>query len=116
MESRLITKENLESYFTHFEGKYKRFTREFESDIQEFESRKEVEDWFSDLFGEDFILQDVFSVGDKRCWNYTVIHDRDEWTKGQEILKQQGYLSGGDYMWSYQIVQVFEDGSIHIVY
>lgn len=110
----MITKDNLESYYTYSEG-HKRLKREFESDIQEFRSLEEVQRWFTEMFGEDFILESVFPVGNLECWNYLVIHNKIEWTKGQALLKQ-GRPAGEDYLWSYQSIQVFANGDIHIVF
>lgn len=104
-----------EKWTTYFEGKHKRFTPDFESDIPDFENREEAQKWFMSMFAEDFVLSSAFSIGDRMCWNYIVIHNRDEWTMGQKLL-EQGLPAGEDYLWSYQSIQLFENGDVHIVF
>ncbi|MNT30297.1 hypothetical protein D3C72_1660850 [compost metagenome] len=113
----MINKENIESYYTLQDGKHRRLSRKFESELPQFSSHIEASEWFSDLFNKSFVLGSVFSVGEQKCWDYQLIHNRKEWEAGREMLITQGHSSDAmDYLWSYQNIQIFDDGNVHIVF
>ncbi|MNS71917.1 hypothetical protein D3C72_1053090 [compost metagenome] len=113
----MINKENLESYYTLKDGKYRRLTRQFESELPQFNSHVEAAEWFSDLFNNSFMLGSAFPVGEQKCWDYCLIHNRKDWESGIEQLITQGHVTDNrEYLWSYQNIQIFDDGNVHIVF
>jgi hypothetical protein len=114
--SEVITKDNLCSYFHLWDGKYRRLTRSFESDIPSFASHKEAQAWFEELFGDDFVLADTTMVDGEKLWIYTLIVNRSEWEAGREQLRELGYSSGMGFMMSTHKIEIFDSGNVHIVY
>ncbi|QHW35811.1 hypothetical protein GZH47_33505 (plasmid) [Paenibacillus rhizovicinus] len=112
----MVTKENLESYFHMWNGKHKRLTRQFEADLPQFGSQKEAAAFFTELFGNELELTDIYDVDGQDLWNYRLVIDRHTWEAGQKELNEKGYTSGADFMMATQEIQIFDDGSLHIVY
>jgi len=116
MVFQLITKDNLEEYFHLWNGKYKRLTRKFESDLPRFSSHTEARAWFKELFGDDFMISDTDTIDGEKMWFYTLLVNRPEWEKGMSGLKTQGYSSGIDFLMSSHSIEIFDSGRIHVVY
>lgn len=111
----LITKENLQSYYKK-DVPYRMLSRQFEADLPKFNSHGEVRAFFKDLFGDDFMITDSSGAGADKIYFYTIVHDRPSWEKGMKELQDNGRTAGLDFFMSTQDIQVFEDGSHHMVF
>lgn len=93
-----------------------KITREEEVTIPLFHSHEEAKKWFEDRYGKDFILTGTDYVGEEMCYFYYLILDWEEYKKGRAQLQKTGRLTGFDFLYSHQPIQIMESGSIHIVH
>lgn len=111
----MITKDNLQSYYKQGVP-YTMLSRKFEDDLPSFNSHKEVRLFFKDLFGDNFMLKSTDNINGDKIYFYTIIHDRKTWESGLKELDRNGFVSGTEFMMSTQDIQVFADGSTHMVF
>lgn len=91
-------------------------SREDEARIPPFDSHDEARQWFKAKYGEMFMLMDSEIIGGQKCYFHNLVLDYDTWLNGQEELKRTGSIVGMKYLGSYQAIQIFADGHIHIVH
>ncbi|MBJ8108950.1 hypothetical protein JDS99_04635 [Bacillus cereus group sp. N6] len=92
-------------------------SREDEAKIPSFSSHDEARSWFINKYGNTFQLVNSEPIDDQECYFYYLILDEKEFTKGRELLLKNGMLvTSIEYLGSYQSIEIFEDGRIHIVH
>ena len=94
----------------------KAITRAGENELPNFGNYEEAKAFFTERYGSDFILQDIDRIGEQLCYFHALVLDWEEYDRGQKQLREQGSLTGFEYIGSYQPIQIMEDGSLHIVY
>ena len=94
----------------------KPISREDESLLPSFSSHEEAWKYFTDLYGEDFVFQSAEYIGEQICYFYVLVINREDFEKGQITLLNENIVSGLDYLYSHQPIQIMADGSIHIVH
>lgn len=67
-----------------------------------FTGHAEARGYFEDRFGDALRLVDVRGVGESRCWRYHLVLDAGLYDRGRGPAR------------SYQPIDVFEDGSVHV--
>ena len=56
-------------------------------------------------------------IGDEKVYFYHLILDRQQYFDGFQKLKEDGFITDSlDFMNSYQPVEIFEDGRIHVIH
>lgn len=98
--------------------------RSFEKEIPEFKSHDEARTWFKEKFGDNFFMVEIMTVDDQKLYRYHLVTDRAAYDafqkKQQAAMEKQGFyaLQEEDMagFMSNNTVEIFEDGSIHIVY
>lgn len=112
----MVTKDNLQSYYKQGVP-YTMLSRQFEADLPSFNSHREVREFFKGLFGDNFLLKSTdTSFDNRKIYFYTIVHDRKAWESGLKELDRNGFTTDREFMMATQDVQVFADGSIHMVY
>lgn len=93
-------------------------SREEEVKIPEFNNHDEARQWFKAKYGDNFVLTDSEQIDDRKCYFYFLILDKAAFEAGQKELLENGYMvaNAKQYMFSHQPIQIFDDGSIHIVH
>jgi hypothetical protein len=92
-------------------------TREEEAELPFFTSHDEALQWFKKKYGNKFILTGSEMPIEQKCYFYYLILDREVYEAGQNEFVTKGIMTDAiKYMGSYQEVQIFDDGSIHIVH
>lgn len=93
-------------------------TRKDENNLPTFFSHDEAREWFQEKYGQDkFQLTDSEIIMGKKCYFYHLILNKDMYWEFFEALKKDGFVSDSDkYLGSYQSVEIFEDGFIHVVH
>lgn len=94
-------------------------SRQEESEIPLFDSYKDAQAYFSDKYGQDFVLESTDDIGGQNCYFHALIFDHATYFKGRRLLRSGNSMSGPlalDFLKSYQSIQIFEDGNIHIVH
>lgn len=94
----------------------KPISRQEESLLPKFNSHKEARKYFTDLYKDDFILQSSEYIGEQICHFYVLVINREDFEKGQTTLLNENLVSGLDYLYSHQPIQIMDDGSVHIVH
>lgn len=94
----------------------KPISRQEESLLPSFSSHEEARNYFTNLYGTDFILESADYIGDQICYFYALIINRGEYERGQELLMSGTSVSGFDFLYSYQSIQIMDNGSVHIVH
>lgn len=90
-------------------------SRDEESQLPSFGSRKEAVEFFKNKYGSDFIYEDF----DNDWHFYALIIDHESYHKGKKHLSNGQHLSGNlamDFLKSYQSIQIHNNGDIHIVH
>lgn len=93
-----------------------KISRKDEESIPQFNSHEEAKKWFEDRYGKDFILTGVDEVGDELCYFYYLILDWEQYRKGLKQIEKDGRMTGFDFLFSHQPVQIMQSGSVHIVH
>ncbi|EJP81998.1 hypothetical protein [Bacillus cereus] len=92
-------------------------SREAESQIPSFSSHDEARSWFKGIYGDSFQLTDSEIIEGQKCYFYFLILDESEFLRGQNDLQKNGFMADASkYLGSYQKIEIFEDGRIHIVH
>lgn len=91
-------------------------SREDENHFPKFISYEDARVYFSERFGSDFILQDIEDINGQQCYFHAVVVDWEQYKIGQLQFSRGEAVTGLDYIFSYQPVQIMQDGSVHVVY
>ena len=101
-------------------------TRDFDNVIPAFESHGAALAWFKSEFGKDFQSAGTDIINGEKCYFYHLIGNRKDYEFYQEYLTRQGksayqiteqnevIVESG--MFSYNSVEIFESGGVHVVY
>lgn len=96
---------------------YKRITRQEEAALPKFKSHMEARQYFKDRYKGEFALASSEEIGGRVIYFYHLVFDIEEYWKGQKALLEKGYVSDqGQFMDSYQTIEIDEDGRVHIVH
>ena len=113
----------------------RKISREDETALPRFRSHREARLWFKLKYGDAFEIDDSFAVGEGSaatvCYRYSLILDREVYERGLHLL-MRGELDGGfgpqsarggrrgigagDFLESYQSIEIMLDGSVHIIH
>jgi hypothetical protein len=98
-------------------------SRQEEAELPEFKSHDEARAYFKEKYGDAFQLSDSDVIDGRKIYFYMYIVDWDRFNKMQEYMRKQNsrLLNAADpetngFIDSYQSVQIWEDGEIHIVH
>ena len=94
-------------------------TRQEESELPVFDSYKAAQAYFDSKYGKDFILESIDDIDGQKCYFHVLVFDHAVYNKGRRILQSGDFMTGSlalDFLNSYQSIEIFEDGNIHIVY
>ena len=93
-----------------------KITREEEARIPAFQSHQEAREWFERKYKDAFILIGSEAAGSQKCFFYDLILNRKEYEEGQRQLRSGQMKDALRFLNAYQNIQIFEDGSVHIVH
>ena len=91
-------------------------SREEEAALPDFDSHEEARNWFKEKYGKDFMMVDSELISEEIIYFYHLILNRDVYEREMEKLRKGEPSVGTDLMNSYQVVEIFEGGNIHIVH
>lgn len=92
-------------------------TREDESKIPEFHNHDEARGWFKSMYGAKFALTNSEMILGRKCYFYNLILDIDTYNTGQQDLLVNGFIKDMlKYMSSHQAIQIYDNGTVHIVH
>lgn len=92
-------------------------SREDEAQIPDFSSHDEARDWFKLKYNNSFQLETSQEINGQKLYFYFLILDHEKFFKGQQEMTEKGFIGDAlEYLGSYQKIEIYEDGSIHIVH
>ncbi len=94
-----------------------KISRKAESEIPEFSSHVLAREYFKNRYGNHFVMMSSEVIGDQKVYFYSLILNRKVFEDGQKQMLKDGFMADAlDFMNSYQPVEIFEDGRIHIIH
>lgn len=94
-----------------------KISRQAESEIPDFTSHELAREYFKNKYGNQFILMSSEVIGDQKVYFYSLLLDQKVFEDGQKQMLKDGFMADAlDFMNSYQPVEIFEDGGIHIIH
>ena len=94
----------------------KKITREEEGKLPSFDNHRDAINWFKYKYIHDFRWFGTDTVGDEICHFCAIILDRKAFETGRGMLLQGNAVAGTDYLNSFQVIEIFQSGRIHIVH
>lgn len=94
-----------------------KISRQAEAEFPEFDSHENAREFFKNKYGDSFVMASSEMIGDEKVYFYHLILDRQQYFDGFQELKEDGFITDLlDFMNSYQPVEIFEDGRIHVIH
>lgn len=93
-----------------------KISRKAEAELPDFSSHELARKYFKNKYGDRFIMMNSEMIDGMKIYFYSLILDNEIFKDGQEKLGQGEPVSGLDFMNSYQPIEIWEDGRIHIVH
>lgn len=93
-----------------------KISRNDEAALPDFSSHEMARKYFKNKYGNHFVMTDSEVIDGMNIYFYNLILDYEIFRDGQEKLGRGELVSGLELMNSYQPVEIWEDGRIHIVY
>ncbi|MCM3358665.1 hypothetical protein [Psychrobacillus sp. MER TA 171] len=93
-----------------------RYNRRDEDNLPNFLSHEEARGYFKQKYGDAFIMTDSQEIGGKKLYFYRLILDPQTYKENINELLNKGNIRGIEFLNSYQSIEIFEDGGIHIIH
>jgi len=94
-----------------------KISRQAEAEIPEFNSYAEAQKYFAEKYGEKFILANIEMIDGEEVFFYHLILDEKEYYAGRDKLAKDGYIHDSlSFINSYQPIEIFHDGRIHVIH
>lgn len=97
----------------------KPISREEEAALPAFNGAEEAYRYFRETYGDRFAYQGIETTGNgERYWLCHLVIDRDAYLQGMRELAGESAptIDGLRFLRSYQVFELMESGSIHIVH
>lgn len=92
-------------------------SREEEAKIPEFTSHEEARSWFKEKYGDRFMMTGSEDLTEGKVYFYRLILDEEKHEELQRRMAEDGYVIGmAELTFSFQSIEVFSDGSIHVIH
>lgn len=94
-----------------------KISRQAEAEIPKFNSYVEAREYFTNKYGNNFVLANIEMIGDDEVFFYHLILDEKEYFSGREKLEKDGYIMDSlSFINSHQPIEIWHDGRIHIIH
>lgn len=93
-----------------------KYSREDEASLPDFKSHDEARAYFKDKHGDDFMMTGSDFIDGEKIYFYALVLNRDDYEKGMEELERIGYSYGLSLINSYQKIEIWESGNIHMIH
>ena len=93
-----------------------KYSREDEANLPEFKSYEEAWAYFKEKHGKAFQMVDSEVIDGEKIYFYNLILDRETYERCMKEMENNGYSSGLDLIMSYQRIEIWEDGRIHMIH
>ena len=94
-----------------------KISRQDEAKLPAFDSHENAREYFKDKYGDNFVMADSKIIGNDKIYFYHLILDSQRYYDGFNKLREDSIIVDSlDFMNSYQTVELFEDGRIHVIH
>lgn len=96
----------------------KKISRQEESHLPAFSSHNDAAMYFFNQYKKSFKFIDSELIGGVRCFFYHLVINHEVYERGTDMLSR-GSVSGDfgmQFLMSYQPIEIFEDGRVHLVH
>ncbi|BCT30471.1 hypothetical protein [Bacillus velezensis] len=97
-------------------SRHEKIFRQDEANIPLFKNHDEAKAWFKNRYKNSFVLTNFSVINEKKCYFYTLVLDPEVYNDGVKKLESAKTLLGFEFLYSYQSIEIYEDGNIHIVH
>jgi hypothetical protein len=87
-----------------------------ENQLPLFINHKSARTYFKNKFGNLFVMVDTDLINGEKMYLYHLVLDKPTYLDGREKLKRGDIDNCGDYIVSYQDIQIGANGSVKIFY
>ena len=93
-----------------------RISRQAEAELPDFSSHEEARNYFKNTYGEQFVMVSSHVIDGTKVYFYALSLNPSVFKDGQKKIQQGEFVLGLEYLESYQSIEIFEDGRIHIIH
>jgi len=93
-----------------------KISRKAEAELPNFSSHDEARKHFKNKYGQRFVMMSSEIIDDQKVYFYSLLLNPETFHDGQKKLSQGEPVEGLALINSYQPVEIFEDGRIHIIH
>lgn len=93
-----------------------KISRKAEAELPNFSSHEQARNYFKSTYGEHFVMMSSEIINDKKVYFYGLLLNPETFYDGQKKVSQGEPVIGLAMMNSYEPVEIFEDGRIHIIH
>lgn len=96
----------------------RKISRKDEARLPTFSSQTEARDYFVKKYGDNFFIVDSFVIdGERICYEFHLVLNWGAYTDGIRRLSEEHSISdNGEFLCSYQKIEVMDDGSVHVLH
>lgn len=93
-----------------------RISRQDEVELPVFLSHEEARNYFQTKYGKRFVLVSTHMIDEMNVYFYALALNLSAFEDGQEKIQQGEFSLGLEYLESYQSIEIFENGQVHIIH
>lgn len=93
-----------------------KISRQAEAELPDFPSHDEARKYFKNKYGQRFVMMSSEIIDGQKIYFYSLLLDPESFHDGQKKLAKGEMVDGLTLINSYQPVEIFEDGRIHIIH
>jgi len=94
-----------------------KISRKAEAEFPKFDSHENARKFFKNKYGDSFVMANSEVINDEKIYFYNLILDRKNYFGGFKKLEKDGIIVDSlNFMNSYQPIEIWEDGRIHIIH
>lgn len=93
-----------------------RISRQDEAEFPDFSTHEEAREYLENKHAERFVRISSNIMDDTKVYFYALVLNPSVFEDGQKKVQQGEYVFGEEYLESYQSIEIFEDGRIHIIH
>ena len=92
-----------------------KITRSAEAELPHFSNHQEARDYFKNQYGNRFMMTDSRVIDRVKTYFYHLVLDDKAYQDGIRNSRNGEPVSDMDLLFSYQSVEITEDGQIHVI-
>lgn len=92
-----------------------KITRSAEAELPHFSNHEEARDYFKNQYGNRFMMTDSRILDGVKTYFYHLVLDDQAYQDGIKKSQNGERVSDMDFLFSYQSVEITEDGQIHVI-